>query len=160
MRVERLMSTNVHYCTLQQTAADAVQAMREHDVGCIPIVNEARMPIGMVTDRDVCLATHSLDLPPSKIAMRDVMSQGIFSCQASESLESAERVMRDWRVRRLPVVDEAGTLVGVLSLNDLIMASQHSSLARAKERIVGDLQATLVAICHPPRPRAHDAMTE
>lgn len=147
MFVRDLMSTNVHYCTLDQTAADAARLMDEFDIGCVPVVDERLSPIGMVTDRDIALATYRTKLSPHAIYIRSVMSNEIFSCAPGDTVQGAERTMRDWQVRRLPVVDEKGRLCGMLSLNDIVLASQRSLL-----RLRGDLDRTLAAVCRHRAP--------
>ncbi|MDB4990746.1 MAG: hypothetical protein JWN04_5924 [Myxococcaceae bacterium] len=156
MHVEQLMSRSLHSFTADHVASDAAQAMWDFDIGCVPVVDEQHAPIGMVTDRDICMATHMRAKSPSEIKLRDLMSRGIFTCKTTDNVSDAERTMRDWQVRRLPVVNADGVLVGVLSLSDIIMAGQHSSIVKAKQRFTGDLQTTLAAIC---RPRLHDEPT-
>jgi CBS domain-containing protein len=121
--------------------------MAEFDIGVVPVVDEEHFPVAMVTDRDIALACYHKAEGPQMIPLRDVMSRGIHSCKLGDPVTVAERIMRDWQVRRLPVVDEHGRLAGVLSLTDIVLASERSALARAKERVAGDLGETLAAIC-------------
>lgn len=154
MLVRDLMTPNVHACTCDQHASDAMRAMDDFDVGCIPIVdNDGRSPIAMVTDRDIALACYHKAVPPQMLALRDVMSPGLHTCTVNDKVAAAERTMRDWQVRRLAVVDEHGQLAGILSLNDIVLAGERSALASAKQRVLGDLQETFAAVCrHRPAP--------
>jgi CBS domain-containing protein len=147
MLVRDLMTPTVHFCTVDQHASDAARAMADFDIGAVPVVDEEHFPIAMVTDRDIALACYQQSEAPHTIPLRSVMSRGIHSCKVSDTVTVAERIMRDWQVRRLPVVDEHGRLVGLLSLNDIVLAFEHSALARAQQRVVGDLAETLAAIC-------------
>src|SRR6476659_2910184 len=122
MRVRELMSTEPRTCTAKHTASDAARTMWECDIGSLPVVDDDDVPVGMVTDRDVCMAAYQQGRPLSAIPVLDVMSPEIHTCLESDSLASAERTMRAWQVRRLPVIDDDGRLVGVLSLNDLVLA--------------------------------------
>lgn len=151
MRVEELMSRNPHTCTSDQSASDAARAMWDFDVGCIPIIDSKRVPIAMVTDRDICMAAYMKDLAPARLKLRDVMSHGVLTCKLTDTVANAERIMRQGQVRRLPVVDREGKLVGVLSLNDLVMAGAQSGVARSKQHVVNDLTETLAEVCrHRP----------
>lgn len=147
MHVRDLMSSHPFYCSIAGFASDAARAMWEHDIGCVPVVDEDHRPVGMVTDRDVCMGAYTRDQPPSAIPIRAVMSSGVFTCKASDSLASAEQTMRDWQVRRLPVIDDNDKLIGVLSLNDIVLASARSGIAKAAQRLRGDVQHTLAAVC-------------
>ncbi len=148
MLVSDIMSSQVHSCTIDQSAGDAVELMELFDIGCVPIVDTRRSPIAMVTDRDIAIATHNCNLAPRSISIRNVMSKGLFSCNASDSVAAAERTMRDWQVRRLPVVDANGQLCGILSLNDIALATERSPF-----RLHGQLEHTLAAVCrHRARP--------
>lgn len=153
MRVRDLMTPNVHCCTTDQSASDAARAMWDFDIGCVPVVDGAHKPIAMVTDRDICMAAYTRGQAPSQLAIEHVMSRELFTCQASDSLASAERTMKERQVRRLPVVDEDGKLVGILSLNDLVLAGTRSPLAAVKQRLRGDVSETLAAVSRRrPRP--------
>lgn len=153
MLVRDLMTPNAHFCTVDQHASDAARAMSGFDIGALPVVDDEHFPVAMVTDRDIALACYQRAVAPQLLPLREVMSRGIHSCKVSDTVAVAERVMRDWQVRRLPVVDEHGKLAGVLSLSDIVLAAERSTIARAKQRVTGDLDETLAAICrHRPVP--------
>jgi CBS domain-containing protein len=153
MLVKDLMTPNTYFCTVAQTAADAARRMWDFDIGCIPVVDDHRVPVGVVTDRDICMATYTQDKPPSEIPLQTIMSREIHTCRPSDRLSAAEQTMQMQQVRRLPVVDEQGKLIGMLSLNDLALASMRSTASKLKERIVGDVSETLAAVCrHRPAP--------
>jgi CBS domain-containing protein len=153
MLVRDVMTSHAHYCTLDRSAGDAARLMEELDIGCVPVVDDAMMPVAMVTDRDIALATYRLHRAPQAIDIRTVMSRSLFSCKPGDALRDAERTMRDWQVRRLPVIDEHNKLVGMLSLNDIVLASDRSTSAKLQQRIVGDLDETFRAVCrHRPQP--------
>jgi CBS domain-containing protein len=148
MLVRDVMSSNVHYCTLDQHAGDAVRLMELFDLGCVPVVDERMSPVAMITDRDIALASYRCKRVPQELEIRSVMSNAVFSCSPGDTIHAAERTMRDWQVRRLPVVDEEGCLCGMLSLNDIVLANE-----RATFRLHSDLDHTLAAVCrHRERP--------
>jgi CBS domain-containing protein len=152
MLVRDIMTANTHHCYHDQLASDAARMMEEFDVGCIPVVDDARRPIGMLTDRDICLATYDKQVSPFALAVSAVMSTKVLSCRVSDTVANAERTMQLGQVRRLPVIDREGTLVGILSLNDIVLARSRTSVARAKERLRGQVAATFAAICRHRSP--------
>lgn len=93
----------------------------ERDCGALPVVTDDR-PIGMIMDRDIAVATATQGRPAHEIAVQEAMSSEVFACRPEDDLEDALSIMSETRVRRLPVVDNAGKLAGILSLNDVILA--------------------------------------
>ena len=98
----------------------------------------------MVTDRDVCMAGYTKGLPLRAITASEVMSRDVFCCAPEDLVTSAEEVMRQRQVRRLPVVDSSGQLVGILSLNDIVRAAGGS---KGRDGVSAEaVEATLAAI--------------
>lgn len=152
MNVAELMTPNAHYCTTHQNGADAARAMWDFDIGCVPVIDDKMTLVGMVTDRDLCMAAYTRGQAPHEIPLAEIMSTNLAVCKASDPLTEAELSMRARQVRRLPVVDDGGHLVGMLSLNDIALAAR-SPVARAKQRLFGDIDETLAAISrHRPAP--------
>jgi len=119
MEVKELMSRNISTVTGSASLNEAVFEMKEHDSGCVVVVDERRAPIGMLTDRDVCLTALLMDLPISSISVQRATTSNVYTCGAHESIEEAERIMGQHQIRRLPVVDEEGRLEGLLSIDDI-----------------------------------------
>jgi len=87
----------------------------------VPIVDENRKVVGMITDRDIAIATTTRSAAPADIQVRHVMSTGkLCSCRPDDDVRTALTTMGEYRVRRLPVTDRENRLVGILSLNDLV----------------------------------------
>lgn len=102
----------------------------------------------VVTDRDACLAAGLQDKPLREIPVHSAMTTWIAACRPETRLEEAERMMREYQVRRLPVTTSDGKLVGVVSLNDLArLASAH-----ADEELEEEVAVTLGAIAQPREP--------
>jgi CBS domain-containing protein len=154
MYVSEIMTRKVASCADTDTLADAARLMSEADCGLIPVVMQATSDrlIGVVTDRDICMAAYRIGKPLGEIRVRDAMTTAVRTCSADSSASEAEYVMRDARVRRLPVVDERGALIGIVSLADLAREAEHERKLRepAVDRI--EIGAVLAAICEP-RPR-------
>lgn len=146
MRVRSLMSNAVFSCTPAQTLADAARLLWEHDVGSVPIVDEANRPLAMLTDRDICMAAYLRGERIGDLAVSTAMSTALFTCHVEDALSQAEQTMMTRQVRRLPVVDDDGVLVGVLSLNDIVLARSRSKLRKVRDWLKGDVIDTLAGI--------------
>ncbi len=151
MKVEKLMMTAVRTCHADDQASVAAQLMWEGDCGAVPVVDDASHVIGMVTDRDLCMASYLEGKPLHSIAVERAMSQDVWACQPQDDLSTAEKIMREHRVRRLPVTDGEGQLRGILSLSDLSREAMKE--ARNKPRKVevsySDVAETLGDIIVP-----------
>lgn len=146
MRVRDAMTPGVYRSTADRSLMDAVHMMWTHDIGCIPVVDDDDQPIGLLTDRDVCMTAFARDLPLRELKVGEAMSRGIFTCKLEDSLEHAETTMRDWQVSRLPVVDTLGKLRGIISLTDIARVRAAAWTQRGYERLTVDVLNTLVAI--------------
>lgn len=158
MKVDQLMTRDVHTCGPDDSLADAVQLMRKHDCGIIPVVRDEGHVIAVVTDRDICMAALDHGSPLQSLSVASAMSRAVHTCLPDEDVRDAEERMRRAQVRRLPVTDPDRNLVGILSLNDIALASEHRN-ANGREQITPqEVAHTLGAISehkHPPaRPKA------
>jgi CBS domain-containing protein len=152
MKVENLMSTDVRICGPDETLQVAARLMWEFDVGSLPVVDGAGRLVGIVTDRDVCMASFQHDERLSELRVAEAMTADVFTVFPSDSLETAERAMRDGQVRRVPVVDAKGQLRGILSLNDIVRATLRLRNAGISGLSDGAVVDTLAAICEPQAP--------
>jgi len=125
--------------------------MWECDCGAVPVIEEASgRVVGMITDRDICMATWSNDRAPSAIPVSAAMSRELFYCSSDDDIASAERLMRLKQIRRIPVLNEERKLVGIISLADIVAQSQTDG-ARWNELELAphEIAATLANICQP-----------
>jgi CBS domain-containing protein len=167
LRVQQLMSQNVHVCRPDDSLAVAARLMWENDIGVVVVVESTNheRPIAMLTDRDACMGAYMTGRPLSEIPVRHSMSRQLVSVRPDEPIDEAALTMRDHQVRRVPVVDAAGRLVGVLSQNDLIFEAARERDARRKELNPMAVTAVLARIGHtragqlapPERVAASDA---
>lgn len=123
--------------------ADAARAMWEGDCGAVPVVDGQRHVIGMVTDRDACMAAWSRGQSLSDIQVQDAMARRVFSVWADDSIEVAVDLMHEKRLRRLPVVDSEERLVGILSLSDLAIGTWSGKSRDLKPAAIGGLLAAI-----------------
>lgn len=119
MRVEELMTRKVATVRPADALNRAARLMQERDCGCVAVVGEDSSVVGVITDRDVCMAALRTDSPLSRLGVESVMSSRVFTCRPGDSIAEAERMMGQHQVRRLPVLDEEGHLEGILSLDDI-----------------------------------------
>lgn len=151
MKVQDIMTTSPKYCLPSDSASKAARIMRDMDTGIIPIVESerSRRLTGVVTDRDLCLTVIAEAQDPETLPVGDCMTSTLVCCTPDDDVQKAVDAMRDNQVRRIPVVDQEGTLQGVVSLADIIERSDVSP-----DRIY----ETLKKICEPTqdasKPRA------
>ncbi|MGE5277518.1 MAG: CBS domain-containing protein [Acidobacteriota bacterium] len=119
MKVKAIMTRAVRWCTPETTAREAALAMRQVDCGILPVLRNGRLA-GVVTDRDLCLALAERDCRPGELSVGDAMSRGLWACREDDDVQTALDTMCARRVRRLPVVDAAGNLRGILCMNDVV----------------------------------------
>lgn len=146
LRVQQLMSQNVHVCRPDDSAETAVRTMWERDIGVVPVVQRDGRVIAMLTDRDVCMAALFTGLPLNDLRVSQAMSRSLYTVRPEQAVEEAELVLREHQVRRLPVVDGEGRLVGLLSQNDLVNEAAREREVRRKELSAVAVTATLADI--------------
>lgn len=145
MKIHDVMTHPPVTCPVGDTMENAARLMWEFDCGMIPLVNDDGRLAGVITDRDICMAAYTQGRPLRTIPIASAMAKAPVAVHAGDSIESAENLMRDNQIRRLPVVDENGRPVGVLSLNDLARLTARSQHSQAERRLV----ETLAATCEP-----------
>jgi len=146
MRIAQLMSQPAITCRSSDTLNTAAGLMWEEDCGVLPVVDEAGHLVGMVTDRDICMAAYTQGKPLQDICVSSVMATQVFSCYAQEFVDAAERLMSKMQVRRLPIVDEDNRPVGVLSINDL---ARNATSPESGTDLYHGIVQTLAAIGKP-----------
>lgn len=117
------------------TALEAAKLMRQYHVGDVVVVEErdgAQIPVGIVTDRDLVIEIMATGLDDTVITVGDIMEQELITVKESVGIFEAIQYMRSKTVRRLPIVDENGALVGILSLDDLLELLSEELLALAR----------------------------
>ena len=144
MRVSKLMSQDVITCRATEMLDFAAQQMWTYEVGSLPVVDENGRIIGVLTDRDSLMAAFTRGEPLHAISVGSTMSADPFTCSPDDELADVEEQMRHRQIRRVPVVDEKGRPVGILSIDDLARASQRRTEVSSTE-----VAATLAAVCAP-----------
>jgi len=117
-KVADIMHSGVEWVSPDTRLSEIAKLMKDKDIGAVPVGENDRL-VGMVTDRDLAVRALANGKDPSMLAARDVMSKPIVYCRAEESIEDAIRVMESRQIRRLPVINEAKRMVGILSIGDI-----------------------------------------
>jgi CBS domain-containing protein len=149
MKVKELSELDPATCRPQESLERAAQIMWDRDCGCVPVVDDEHRPIGMITDRDVTMAAYTRGQALCDVPIDAVMAREVRCCRAMDPVDVAHQRMREHQVRRLPVVDELGVLVGVVSLADLVRASELDGAAAARRNVADEVLATYQAVSRP-----------
>jgi CBS domain-containing protein len=124
MDVREIMTAPVRTLDPEDTLNCAAKLMRDHALGCVPVVDRDGKLVGVLTDRDIALSAYEYGEALWRLRIADSMHTPVYTCAADDSIETAARTMRAYRVRRLPVVDAGGRPIGMISLDDLARASR------------------------------------
>jgi CBS domain-containing protein len=120
MEVQAIMSKRLAALPPEATTAEAAKLMKEEDVGAIVALGPGEKPLGILTDRDLVLRVVALKRDPSQVKLQEVMSKHPCTVPGNEPVMLAARRMAEKGVRRLLVVDEGGSVIGVVSVDDLL----------------------------------------
>jgi CBS domain-containing protein len=124
MKCAEIMTMNPQMCVPEDEVAVAISLMWDHDCGAIPVVmdSESKKLVGIVTDRDIAMhvVKHAC-LHPSQAKVSDCMVTSVITCQPEDSVEMAIKLMSEYQVRRIPIVDENGSCMGIISEADLLL---------------------------------------
>jgi CBS domain-containing protein len=133
-QVRDLMTDNPRAIDAERPVADAAKLMRDEDVGIAPIVQGDKL-VGTLTDRDIAIRVVAEGRDPESTTVREVASTDLVTVDADQSLDEALRLMAQHQVRRLPVVEEDGRLVGVLAQADVARHGDDTETGQVVERI-------------------------
>jgi len=151
MQVEELMTSSIQCCNPGDSLERAAAIMWGSDCGCVPVceTDGGSRTIGVVTDRDICMCALFQGKPLRELRVSEAMAREVVSVRPNDSLESAERAMQDARIRRLPVIDAQGSLVGILSLSDIAREAARQQTSPRRGVTETEVNETLAAICQP-----------
>jgi CBS domain-containing protein len=135
MKVKEVMTPNATAIWLTESLADAAKLMWENDCGALPIIKDGRKVIGMITDRDICMAMAMRDMNPSHISVEDVMTGQVYAVKPEDDVDLALQEMQEHKIRRLPVVNPEGELEGILSMNDVVLKAPQSDVLKTYQAI-------------------------
>lgn len=145
MKVQELMTSNPQTCGPDTNLAAAAMLMWDGDCGTLPVVADGGRIVGMVTDRDICIAAATKHRDASDISVGEVITGKVFSCVPEADVREALKIMQEEKVRRLPVIDERGSLKGILSMNDVVLKAEETGKDSAIS--YADVVDTFKSIC-------------
>ena len=119
MNVQSVMTKKIIAVNQLEPVSSAARLMLRHNLGALPVCDDSGRLRGILTDRDIVTRCVAADMAPEDTKIREIMSRGIRTCAAGDDAASALEAMSLHQVRRLPVVEDGGRLVGMVSLCDL-----------------------------------------
>src|SRR5262245_17635028 len=149
MKVGRLMKSPVVSCKPNDSLEIAARLMWDNDFGCVPVCDSDGGLVGMITDRDVCMAAYLQGGPLRTLYVGSAMAREVHSCRPDDTIADGEAIMRAKQVRRLPVVDGDGRLVGILSLSDLGQQAREEARSKKGAVTLAQVGETLQAVSTP-----------
>jgi CBS domain-containing protein len=124
MKVKELMTTDVKHCGPETNLAEAARIMWEGDCGAVPVTDASDRVVGVITDRDICIAAATRPRTEGEIPVKDVISKVLYTCAPGDDVRAALETMKSRKIRRLPVVDQGGRLAGIVSIHDIAVQSR------------------------------------
>jgi CBS-domain-containing membrane protein len=146
MQVDQIMNRNAKVCRPQDSLNKAAQIMWENSCGAVPVVDEQSRPVGFLTDRDICMAAYTQGKSLELLCVEGAMAKKVVCCKADDDLASAAHAMRQSGLRRLPVTDKEGRLVGLLSLDDLAHEAARTLRGGVNQELRNLVADTLISI--------------
>ena len=149
MKVKQLMTNTVKSCRAEDNLSTAARLMWDGDCGALPVVDANSNVIGMITDRDICMAAFSQGRRLDEISVEPVMAKNVHTVGMDDPISLAEEKMQLSQIRRLPVIDGDQKLVGIITLNDLAREAERERSAKSKQIEAEDIALTLAAVARP-----------
>lgn len=137
MQVKDIMTKDPGCCVSETALQEVGQMMVDHDCGEIPVVDskETNVPIGVITDRDIVIRTVARGLNPLDLTAAECMSQPCVTVTPEMSIEECGRVLEENKIRRVPVVDEAGSCCGIVALADIALHAREGVAAEVVKEV-------------------------
>ena len=154
--VHDIMRVRVYSCSPTDTLHRAAQIMWEKDCGCLPVIDDVHRVRAVITDRDICMAALTQGVALAETSVSSAMSGSLTVCSPDDSLSSVEDLMRAQQIRRVPVVDANGVLIGMISLGDIArylrprILQAPASVAQLLETLAGISEPRARASVPPP----------
>jgi CBS domain-containing protein len=147
MKVQDIMTRDVKLCSPDTNLAAATEILWRNNCGTLPVSGSDGKLLGVITDRDICIALGTRNWRASDLAVRDVAIKPVYSCGPDDDVHEALKTMRKHQVRRVPVTHEDGKLAGIVCLDELVL---HAEKADSKKQVgisYEDVVNTMKAIC-------------
>jgi CBS domain-containing protein len=137
MKIREIMTANPVCCVPEDNAQAVARAMKEHNIGSVPVVTDqqSRRLVGMITDRDLCCSIVAGGLDPKSTTIEKLISLEVVACREGENMDSCERLMQQHQIRRIPVVDGEGQLIGIVAQADLALKDKPEKVSKTVAEI-------------------------
>jgi len=145
MKVQDIMTQDVKFCGPDTNVAAATEILWRNNCGALPIVDSDGKLVGLITDRDMCIALGTRNCRASELAVGDVATKPVFTCGPNEDVHVALKTLRQHQIRRMPVVGAEGKLEGILCLDEIVLHAQRTELKKGIS--YEDVVNTMKAIC-------------
>jgi CBS domain-containing protein len=159
MKVKDVMMGTPASCTAETNLGAAVEILWNRSCGILPIVNAQQKVVGVVTDRDMCIALGTRNRLAGEIAVGQVTSGKVFACKPDDEVRGALAMMAQAKVRRLPVINYDGKLEGILSMDDVVAHSEARIPGKTSELSHDDVVDTLKKLYRPELPEVAQQKT-
>jgi CBS domain-containing protein len=146
MKVKEIMTPDAKACAETANLARAAELMSQNNCGILPVVTAGGKVVGLITDRDICVAAAKKDKTLVSMRVDEVISRKVHACRPEDDVQTALGAMREYKVRRLPVIDAEGKLEGILSMDDVILGARETTGGKAAELSYTDAVKTYKAI--------------
>lgn len=137
MKVKDVMITTPYYCQPETNLGSVTELMWNANCGFLPVVSAVGEVIGVITDRDICIALGTRNRLAGEVTVAEVMSGKLYSCEPDDDIHMALLTMGQAKVHRLPVIARNRTLVGILSMDDILFEAEPTSPGKEPE-LCGD----------------------
>jgi len=146
MKIVDVMTGTPYHCGPETNLGSATELMWTGNCGFLPVVRDDGKVVGIITDRDICVALGTRGRPSGDVRVAEVMTPKVYSCAPDDDIHAALRAMREGHVRRLPVITKKGALVGVISMDDVLLRAEAPSLGKTPELSSEEIVRTFKAI--------------
>jgi CBS domain-containing protein len=146
LTVKDAMMETPYYCQPENNLGSATELMWNANCGFLPVQSTNGKVIGVITDRDICIALGTRNRPAAEVNVGEVMSGKLYTCAPDDDIHTALQTMKEAKIRRLPVMSENGTLVGVLSTDDILFRAETPSPGKEPELSTDEVARTFRSI--------------
>jgi CBS domain-containing protein len=147
VKVREIMSQDPACCVLSDTAQTVAKILCDRNVGSMPVVadQESRKLVGMITDRDLCCSVIANGMDPKTTPIEKLLTLAPLTCRDGENIETCERLMQEYQVRRIPIVDAEDRVIGIVSQADLALKDKPERVSKTVAEISKASQPSIAA---------------
>jgi CBS domain-containing protein len=153
MKVQDVMMGTPATCSLGTNLGTAIEILWNRNCGILPVLNAENQVVGVVTDRDLCIALGTRNRLPGEITVAEVVSGRLFACKPDDEIQTALATMAQEQVRRLPVINAQGGLEGILSMDDVTLHAEPRVSGKHPALSFDDVAVTMKRLYAPHLPQ-------